>query len=82
MATDCIFSIPGILAKVKRLFSSAKLMLPPMRNPLYPDRIEAGECIRSWSNRGLVMGDFEYLSIKERSREHFRRQRGGVMTQL
>jgi len=44
MARD-IFSIPGMLAKVKRLFSSAKL------------------------------GDFfEYLTTKEKAREHFQRQ--------
>ena len=74
MARD-IFSIPGISAKVKRLFSSAKLMLPPARNQTQPDGMEARERLRSWSRCGLVMGDFfEYLPKGERSQEHFRRQ--------
>jgi hypothetical protein len=65
----------GMSAEVEHLFSSAKLMLPPIRNQLQPDGIEAGECIRSWSTGGLIMGDFfEYLSIRDRSNEHFRRQ--------
>ena len=49
-----IMSIPGMSAEVERLFSSAKLMLPPSRNHLAPDAIEAGECIRSWRENGLV----------------------------
>lgn len=49
-----IMSIPGMSAEVERLFSSAKLMLPPSRNHLAPDAIEAGECIRSWRKNGLV----------------------------
>jgi hypothetical protein len=44
MAKD-IFSIPGISAKVKRLFSNAKLMLPLTRNQTQPDKIEAKECV-------------------------------------
>jgi hypothetical protein len=46
MARD-IFSILAMLAEVKRVFSSAKLMIPPSRNLLQADGIEAGECIRS-----------------------------------
>jgi hypothetical protein len=40
-----IFSIPAMSAEVERLFSSTKLMLPPTRNLLQPNGIEAGECI-------------------------------------
>ena len=62
MARD-IFSIPSMSAEVERLFSSAKLMLPPTRNSLQPDGIEASECIRSWVLNGIVISDyFEYLS--------------------
>jgi hAT family C-terminal dimerisation region len=77
MARD-IFSIPGMSAEVERLFSSAKLMLPPARNQTQPDGMEAGECIRSWSRCGLIMGDFfEYLPRGLRSEEHFRRKGTG-----
>jgi hypothetical protein len=50
---DSIFRYQ-LTAEVERLFSSAKLMLPPSRNHLAPDAIEAGECIRSWRKNGLV----------------------------
>jgi hypothetical protein len=46
MARD-ILSIPAMSAKVERLFSSTKLMIPPARNLLQPDGIKAGECVRS-----------------------------------
>jgi hypothetical protein len=46
MAKD-IMSIPGMSAKVERLFSSTKLMLPPSKSSLLKDRIKAAECIRS-----------------------------------
>ena len=70
-----IFIIPGMSAKVERLFSSAKLMIPPYRSSLKPKLIEAGECIRSWVAGGLFFGDyFEYLSPDERNREHARVQ--------
>jgi hypothetical protein len=42
-----IFSILAMLAKVERLFSSAKLMIPLARNLLHADGIKARECIRS-----------------------------------
>jgi len=74
MAKD-IFLILGMFAKVERLFSSAKLILPLTRNQTQPDSIKAGECIRSWSRCGLIIGDFfEYLPKGLRSEEHFRRQ--------
>ena len=64
MARD-ILSIPAMSAEVERLFSSAKLMLPPSRNLLQPDGIEAGECIRSWTLDGLILGNyFEYLPVE------------------
>lgn len=70
-----IFAIPGMSAEVERLFSSTKLMLPPHRSSLLPNAIEAGECIRSWVKGGLFMGDyFDYLSVEQRKREHFREQ--------
>jgi hypothetical protein len=47
MAKD-ILLIPSILAKVKRLFLSAKLIIPPIRNGLDTESIEARECIRSF----------------------------------
>jgi hypothetical protein len=52
MARD-ILSIPGMSAEVERVFSSAKLMIPPERSNLGADAIEAGECIRSWIKNGL-----------------------------
>lgn len=68
-----IFSIPGMSAEVERLFSSAKLMLPPSRNSLQMDQIEAGECIRSWVRNSLIYGEyFEYLLPGARKGEHFR----------
>jgi hypothetical protein len=57
-----IFGIPGMSAEVERLFSSAKLMIPPYRSALKPEAIEASECIRSWVKGGLFYGNyFEYL---------------------
>jgi hypothetical protein len=53
MAKD-ILSIPGMSAEVERLFSSAKLMLPPTRSLLQEDGIEAGECIRSWIQNQII----------------------------
>lgn len=74
MARD-IFSIPAMSAEVERLFSSTKLMLPPARNVLLPDGIEAGECIRSWTLQGLIGGNyFEYLSKELWENEHYRAQ--------
>lgn len=52
MAQD-ILSIPAMSAEVERLFSSAKLMLPPARNALLEDGIEAGECLLNWKKNGL-----------------------------
>jgi hypothetical protein len=70
-----IFGIPGMLAEVKRLFSSTKPMLPPIRNRLEPAKIEAGECIRSWVKEGLFYGDyFDYLLHEERKDQHARVQ--------
>jgi hypothetical protein len=51
-----IFGIPGMSAEVERLFSSAKLMIPPHRSSLKPESIEAGECIRSWVAGGCSLG--------------------------
>jgi hypothetical protein len=69
MARD-IFGIPGMSAEVERLFSSAKLMIPPHRSSLSPASVEAGECIRSWVKGGLFYGNyFEYLSAKQRMEE-------------
>ena len=71
-----IFSIPAMLAEVERLFSSTKLMLPPTRNLLQPNGIEAGECIRSWTLEGLILGDyFEYLTVEQRENENYRLQK-------
>ena len=70
-----IFGIPGMSAEVERLFSSAKLMIPPHRSALEPVSIEAGECIRSWVKGGLFYSDyFDYLSTEKRKDEHFRQQ--------
>ena len=64
MARD-IYSILAMSAKVERLFSSTKLMIPPTRNLLQLDGIEAGECARSWTLDGLILGDyFEYLPVE------------------
>jgi hypothetical protein len=74
MARD-IFSIPGMSAEVERLFSSSKLMLPDHRNRVKPEFIEAGECIRSWSLGGLVLGKyFEYLSATQKAGEKWKDQ--------
>jgi hypothetical protein len=74
MARD-ICSILAMSAKVERLFSSTKLMIPPARNLLQPDGIEAGECARSWTLDGLILGDyFEYLLVELREKENYRRQ--------
>jgi len=74
MARD-IFSIPGMSAKVERLFSSTKLMLPPVRNQVLLDGMEAAECIRSWTKLKLVLGNyFEYLPKHQQAREHSRSQ--------
>jgi hypothetical protein len=52
-------------AKVERLFSSTKLMIPLARNLLQADGIEVGECIRNWTLDGLILGNyFEYLSVE------------------
>jgi hypothetical protein len=70
-----VFGIPSMSAEVERLFSSAKLMLPPYRSALLLESIEAGECIRSWVGAGLFFGDyFEYLSPDGKLEEHFRLQ--------
>jgi hypothetical protein len=72
MARD-IFLILAVLAEVKRVFSSAKLMIPPSMNLLQADRIEAGECIRSWTLGGLISGNnFEYLAVELQIKESFR----------
>jgi hypothetical protein len=64
-----------MLAKVERLFSSAKLILPPHRSSLKPELIGAGECIRSWVASGLFFGNyFNYLSPDERNMEAARLQ--------
>ena len=74
MARD-IFSIPAMSAEVERVLSSAKLMIPPSRNLLQADGIEAGECIRSWTLRGLISGNnFEYLAVELQMKENFRLQ--------
>jgi len=66
-----ICSIPAMSAEVERLFSSAKLMIPPARNSLQPDGIEAGECVKSWMLESLILGDyFEYLSVKLQEKEN------------
>ncbi|PMD42196.1 hypothetical protein L207DRAFT_622131, partial [Hyaloscypha variabilis F] len=49
-----ILSIPSILAKVERLFSSAKLIIPLVRNSLDMESIEARECIRSFRINGVI----------------------------
>ncbi len=65
----------AISAKVERLFSSTKLMLPPRRSALLLNAIEAGECIKSWVKGGLFIGDyFDYISMRQRKQEHFREQ--------
>jgi hypothetical protein len=70
-----IFGIPGLSAEVERLFSSAKLMIPPHRSSLKPESIEAGECIRSWVAGGLFFGNyFDYLSPDVRNMEAARLQ--------
>ena len=53
MARD-IFSIPGMSAEVERLFSSAKLILPPARNSLLLDGQRQG----SVSGAGVRMALF------------------------
>jgi len=75
MARD-IYSIPAMSAEVERLFSSTKLMIPPARNLLQADGIEAGECIRNWTLDSLILGNyFEYLSAELRENEHYRLQK-------
>ena len=74
MARD-IFSIPAMSAEVERVLSSAKLMIPPSRNLLQADGIKAGECIRSWTLEGLILGNcFEYLAVELQMKENFRLQ--------
>jgi hypothetical protein len=70
-----IFSISAMSAKVERLFSSAKLMIPLARNLLHADGIEARECIKSWMLEGLILGNyFEYLPVELQKKENFRLQ--------
>jgi len=70
-----IFGIPGMSAEVERLFSSAKLMIPPHRSSLLPASIEAGECLRSWVKGGLFYGDyFDYMTVEQHQNEHVRLQ--------
>jgi hypothetical protein len=65
----------GMSAEVERFFSSAKLMIPPSRNSLAIEAIEASECIRSWVGNSLIFGDyFEYLLLLLRKGEYFRLQ--------
>jgi hypothetical protein len=50
-------------------------MIPPARNLLQPDGIEAGECVRSWTLEGLILGDyFEYLLVELQEKENYKRQ--------
>jgi hypothetical protein len=50
-------------------------MIPPSRNLLQPDGIEAGECVQSWTLDGLILGNyFEYLPAELRAKENYRLQ--------
>jgi hypothetical protein len=49
-----LLSIPAMLAEVKRVFSSAKLLLTPQRNSLSDKRIEYLELLRYWWRNNLI----------------------------
>lgn len=53
MAFD-VLSIPAMSAECERVFSSGKLMLPPQRNRLREDAIEAAELLKAWETAGVV----------------------------
>jgi hAT family C-terminal dimerisation region len=47
MAVD-ILSIPAMSAETERVLSDAKLTIPPNRNRIGEDIIEATECLNRW----------------------------------
>jgi hAT family C-terminal dimerisation region len=47
MAVD-ILSIPAMSAETERVLSDAKLTIPPNRNQIGEDIIEATECLNRW----------------------------------
>ena len=49
-----ILACPATSCECERASSSAKLLIPPERNSLDDDLIEALECLRAWWNNGLV----------------------------
>jgi hypothetical protein len=43
-----MLTLPALSAECERVFSSAKLLITASRNRLYPDIIEANECLGAW----------------------------------
>jgi len=58
-----ILAIPGMLAQVERIFSSAGLSITTRQNRLKEDIVEALKCQKSWYRSGLLsFPDLEQLS--------------------
>jgi hypothetical protein len=49
-----VLSIPAMSAEIERVFSSAKLLIPPERNQISDQTIEVNELLRYWWTRGLI----------------------------
>lgn len=65
MALDHL-TVPPMSAEVERLFSSAGLMVTPLRNRLKAETIGAVQALRSWNKAGLLTGtDMRLLKPKK-----------------
>jgi hypothetical protein len=64
MAVDML-SIPSSSAEIERTFSSAGLMMAPLRNRLGREIVAMGQCIRSWSKAGIYTPSLPLLSLSD-----------------
>jgi hypothetical protein len=64
MAVDML-SIPSSSAESERTFSSAGLMMAPLRNRLGREIVAMGQCIRSWSKAGIYTPSLPLLSLSD-----------------
>lgn len=64
MAVDML-SIPSSSAEIERTFSSAGLMMAPLRNRLGREIVAMGQCIRSWSKVGIYTPSLPLLSLSD-----------------
>lgn len=53
MAFDLI-SVPAMSSECERVFSSCGLVTSSHRSRLHSDGLEAGECVKNWTRRGLM----------------------------